>query len=160
MRILEAHLNEYKQPNMTSDERNDISRKMSKYIIGSCFKKMYRRAFHWASSVMIGNLTVSTAGGSARFSSIAVKPDYRLSEFLTIATGDRPDSDTFGQWVMTYHPSKSLDDLPSLDDFLTPASRPSDYQFDQNIAAIFHNLLLSSLYAYLCLMQKLNYLLA
>jgi hypothetical protein len=155
MRILESYLNEYKQSNMTNDERSSISDKMSKYIIGSCFKKMYRRAFHWASSFMIGILTFNTLDGVAPLS-IAIKPDHRLSMFLKATTEDRPSSSTFGQWVMTYHPSKSLDKLPSLDDFLTPASGSSDYQFDQNIAATFHNLLVSSLYAYLCLMKRLS----
>ena len=58
---------------------------------------------------------------------------------------------------MTYHPDrdKRQNELPSLDDFLTPASGSSNYQFDQNIARVFHSLLLSSLYAYLCLMEQL-----
>ena len=156
MRILESYLNEYKQSNTTNDERSSISDKMSKYIIGSCFKKMYHRAFHWASTFMIGSISSIDLNIMAVIPSIAINPDHRLSAFLMATTEDRPGSITFGQWVMTYHPSKSLDELSSLDDFLTHASGPSDYQFNQNIAAIFHNLLVSSLYAYLCLIKRLS----
>jgi hypothetical protein len=160
MRILESYLNEYKQSNLTQDERRSISNKMFKYIIGSCFKKMRRRAFEWPSSFMIGSLTLIDLRHVAAFPSIAIKPDRRLSTFLdsTTSTEDEHSSkQTFGQWVMAYHPSKSLDKLPSLDDFLTPASGPSDYQFDGKIAAVFHDLLLSSVYAYLCLMKQLDH---
>ena len=155
MRILESYLNEYRQSN--SEERFSISNKMSKYIIGSCFKKMCRRAFDWPSSFMIGSLTLIDWSLVPQSPSIAIKPDGRLSTFLGTTTGaeDKPSS-TFGEWVMNYHPSQSRDNLPSLDAFLTLASGPSDYQFDGKIAAIFHNLLLSSVYAYLCLMKHLD----
>ena len=132
---------------------------MLKYIIGSCFKKMHRRAFHWALAIMIGCLNSVNSDDLhvTPFSPVAIKSDYGLSIFLGTTIDDSPGSNkqTFGQWVMTYHPSKSLADLPSLNDFLTSTSGPSDYLFDQNRAAVFHTLLLSSLYAYLCLSMQL-----
>lgn len=70
MKILESYFNEYKQSNMMKDERSSISDKMSKYVIGSCFKKMYRRAFHWASSIMVGTLTFITWDHVAPFPSV------------------------------------------------------------------------------------------
>lgn len=57
---------------------------------------------------------------------------------------------------MTYNPSKSLDNS-SLVIFLTRASGFSNYEFDQDIATIFHNLLLSSLFAYLCVIKQLKF---
>jgi hypothetical protein len=146
---------------MTKDERSSISDKMSKYIIGSCFKKMYRRAFNWTSTFMIANLQKFSPSPTEWSlvpitSTVAIKPDRRLSTFLNATTEDRPDSKTFGQWVMTYHPGLS-NGSPSLDDFLTNASGPSDYYLDCTIAAAFQNLLVSSLYAYLCLMKRLGH---
>jgi hypothetical protein len=90
----------------------------------------------------------------------AIKPDYRLSSLLKMVTpnDNNPDSnETYGQWVLIFHPSKGPDELPSLDDFLTTASGPSDYQFNQNFATKFHDLLVSSVYAYLCLMKQLKF---
>jgi hypothetical protein len=77
MRIFESYLNEYKQSNLTKDDRGSISNKMLKYIIGSRYKKMYRRAFHWASCVMIGSLSSFTWDSLPVFSSIGIKPDQR-----------------------------------------------------------------------------------
>ena len=59
---------------------------------------------------------------------------------------------------MTFNHSESLDNLASLDNFLTQASGPlgTTYVFDSNIAATFHTLLLSSLYYYLCSMMQLK----
>lgn len=160
MRLLESYLNEYKQSNLAEDERRSISNKIFKYIIGSCFKKMCRRAFDWPSIFMIWSLTSISWSLLPAPRPTTIKPDHRLSTFLLAFTKDKPGSSerTFGQWVMTYHPSKSqsLDTLPSLDNFLTPTSGPSDYEFDWEIAAIFHDLLLSSVYAYLCLMKRLE----
>lgn len=160
MKIFESYLNEFKESNLTKDERNSISDKMFKYIIGSCYNKMHRRAFHWASCVMIGSLTTVNWSSMPNFSSVPIGPDRRLAKFLSTTTSieDIPGSGkkTFGQWAMTFHPSGNLDKLPSLDDFLTHASGPSNYQFDQHLAAIFHNLLLSSLYTYLCLIVQLT----
>jgi hypothetical protein len=83
MRILESYLNEYKQSNST-EERHSISNKMFKYIIGSCFKKMRRRAFGWFSSFMIWSLTSIEFSLVSAFPSIAIKPDRRLSTFLLV----------------------------------------------------------------------------
>ena len=158
MKIFELYFNEYKQSNLTKNDQRSISNKMLKYIIGSCFKKMYRRAFHWASCFMICCLSSFTWDYFPAFSS-DIKPDHRLSTLLNTTTIDGPESNnqTFGKWVMTYHPDhdKHQNELPSLDDFLTPTSGSSNYQFDQNIARVFHSLLLSSLYVYLCLMEQL-----
>jgi hypothetical protein len=119
---------------------------MDKYIIASCFKKMYRRAFHWSSYNMIRRL-IEIRWPMSIFPPVHIKADGRLSSFLGTIIDN--NSETFGSWVMTYHPSKSVD-LHFLDEFLTLTLGPSDYQFDNKIAAIFHDLLLSSLYAYLC----------
>jgi hypothetical protein len=159
MQIIESYLNEYKQSNLMDDERSSISDKIFKYIIGSCFKKMRRRAFHWASSFMIGSLSFFEWDlVPVPNLPVPIKPDRRLSFFLNATTEDNSHSNkqTFGQWVMTYHPSKSLDS-DYLDAFITLALGSSDYQFDEKIAAIFHNLFLSSLYAYLCLMVQLDH---
>ena len=131
-----------------------MSDKMLKYIIGSCFKKMKRRAFYWASCFMIGSLTAVDLVHVPTTLSTA-KPDHKLSTFLGSTTKDT-NKQTFAQWVMTYHPSKSLAELPSVDDFLTFTGGHSNYQFDHNVATTFHSLLLSSLYAYLCLAMQLH----
>jgi hypothetical protein len=89
-------------------------------------------------------------------STVAIKPDRRFSMFLNATTKDRPDSKTFGQWVMTYHPGLP-NEGSSLDGFLTPASGPSDYYLNWTFAAAFHDLLVSSLYAYLCLIERLGH---
>jgi hypothetical protein len=150
MRIIESYLNDYKQS--TKHEQSVMSDKMVKYIIGSCFKKMNRRAFHWASSDMIGFLT--RVDRLPTMPSV-IKPDHKLSAFLRCTT-EETNKETFGQWVMTYHPSKSPAELPSLDDLLAFTAGHSDYKFDDNIETIFHSLLLSSLYAYICLTMKLK----
>lgn len=149
MRIIESYLNEYRECE-TDKERSPFSNKMTKYIIGSCFRKMHHRAFQWVSYFMIGSLTKVYWYRPSE--TIAIKPDPRIPKFLNSSTG----TTTYGKWLMTFHPYKSPDKLLSLDDFLTPASASSDYQFNSTIAAIFHDLLLSSLYAYLCMMMQLN----
>ena len=135
---------------------------MFKYIIASCFKKMYRRAFHWALCFMIKNLTGLNWEAVANFKSVTIKNDRRLSaDFLRINT-EWPisnNNETFGEYVMTFNPSKSLDNPASLDNFLTQASGPlrsTTYIFNSNIAATFHTLLLLSLYYYLCSMTQLK----
>ena len=89
------------------------------------------------------------------FKSVTIKNDQRLSDFLRMNT-EWPisnNNETFGEYEMTFNPSKSLDNLASLDNFLTQALGPlgsTTYVFDSNIATTFHTLLLSSLYYYLC----------
>lgn len=158
MSILETYLNEFRRLS-SQKERDSISNKMTKYLIGSCFKKMCRRAFDWPSSCMIGSLTSTDWRSDApKFpSGIAIKPDARLSKFLRTATSSTEGGSTFGEWVMTYHPFKSGDNLPSLDDFLNFALGPSEYEFDGKIADIFLDLFLSSVYAYLSLMKRLRH---
>ena len=82
---------------------------------------MYYRAFHWASCFMIKNLTGLNWESVANFESITIKNDWRLSDFLRMNT-EWPisnNNETFGENVMTFNPSKSLDNLVSLDNFLT-----------------------------------------
>jgi hypothetical protein len=135
---------------------------MFKYIIASCFKKMVRRAFHWASYFMIGVLSSIVVEDIPNVETTAIEPDYSLSQFLAGAINDSTDPNirTFGDWVMTYHPSKDCSKLPSesnpLAQFLKVASGSSKYEFNQPIASAFHDLLLSILYAYLCLMAQIN----
>ena len=134
---------------------------MFKYIVASCFKMMYRRAFHWASCFMINNLTGLNWESVANFDSITIKNDWRLSDFLRMNTAwpISNNNETFGEYVMTFNPSKSLDNPASLDNFLTQASGPlgsTTYVFNSNIAATFHTLLLLSLYYYLCSMTQLK----
>ena len=110
---------------------------------------------------MIKNLTGLNWESVANFDSITIKNDWRLSDFLRMNTAwpISNNNETFGEYVMTFNPSKSLDNLASLDNFLTQASGPlgsTTYIFDLNIAATFHTLLLSSLYYYLCLMMQLK----
>ena len=162
MGILELYLNDFKQPGLVKDSRNLLSNIMFKYIIASCFKKMYHRAFHLASCFMIKNLTGLNWESVANFKSITIKNDRRLSDFLRMNT-EWPisnNNETFGEYVMTFNHSKSLDNPASLDNFLTQASGPlgsTTYVFDLNIAATFHTLLLSSLYYYLCSMMQLKH---
>src|SRR5437016_5988378 len=148
MRILKSYLNEIKQPGLAKAVRNSLSNKMLKYIVGSCFKKMSRRAFHWSSCSMIKNLTDLTWDFVDEFIPVSVKTDRRLSEFLRLKNPEGSNNQTFGDWLMvSFNPSQSP---VSLDDFLTLASGSNaTYDFDWNIAAIFHSLLLSSLYFYL-----------
>ena len=158
MRIIESYLNYYKLE-LTEDERRSIANKMFKYIIGSCIDKMYRRAFHWSSKFMIGFLTSTVIKFS---SSEDTYPDLRLSKFLASATtvteNDRGSNiQTFGQWLMIYHPIKRLPP-DYFDAFLAHASGSSTYQFNLQIATIFVDLLLCSLYSYLCLVKKLKVL--
>jgi hypothetical protein len=164
MRILESYLNEYKKT--TKDEQKIISNKMLKYIIGSCLKKMLRRAFNWMSTSMIGTLTkyatASEWGLLPPFRPQVIKSDSKLSSFLKSTIEENPgkNNETFGDWVMTYKPPNCLEITPSsFDHFLTLASGSSgdSYEFNLNIASIFHILLLSSLYAYLCLMKQLKH---
>ena len=135
---------------------------MFKYIIASCFKRMYCRAFHLASCFMIKNLAGLNWESVANFESITIKNDQRLSDFLRMnATWPiSNNNETFGEYVMTFNPSKSLDNLASLDNFLTqtlgPLGSTTTYIFNLNIAATFHTLLLSSLYYYLCSMMQLK----
>ena len=126
MGILKSYLNNFKQPGLAKDSRNLLSNIMFKYIITSCFKKMYRRAFHWASCFMIKNLTGLNWEFVANFKSVTIKNDRRLSDFLRMNT-EWPisnNNETFGEYVMTFNPSKSLDNPASLDNFLTQASGP------------------------------------
>ena len=122
---------------------------------------MYCRAFHWASCFMIKNLTGLSWESVANFESVTIKKDWRLSDFLRMNTAwpISNNNETFREYVMTFNPSKSLDNPASLDNFLTQASGPlrsTTYVFDSNIAATFHTLLLSSLYYYLCSMTQLK----
>jgi len=155
MRIIESYLNEFKQSNSSREDRHIISNKMSKYIIGSCWTKMYRRAFYWTSLSMIGFLTW-TGSMDKKFPdiNIATNPDHRLAEHLAIDMKDSHNQN-FGQLWMTYHPSKSV--APNyLDGFMDLASGTSQYMFNRKIATIFLDLLLSSLYAYLCILKRLK----
>ena len=107
---------------------------------------------------MIGSLTKVNWKHRPGVVTTDIEPDYRLSQFLTarIKGGADPDT-TFGDWVMNYHPSEDCSVLSkSLVRFLKLASGSSRYKFDRDIATIFHNLLLSTLYAYLCLMAQIN----
>ena len=161
MGILESYLNDFKQPVLAKDSQNLLSNIMFKYIRASCYKKMYHRAFHWASCFMIKNLTGLNWESVANFESITIKNDWRLSDFLRMNTKwpISNNNETFREYVMTFNPSKSLDNPASLDNFLTQASGPlgsTTYVFDLNITATFHTLLLSSLYYYLCSMMQLK----
>ena len=134
---------------------------MFKHIIMSCYKKMYCRAFHCASCFMIKNLTGLNWESVANFESVTIKNDQRLSDFLRMnaAWPISNNNETFGEYVMTFNPSKSLENLASLDNFLTQALGPlrsTTYIFNLNIAITFHTLLLSSLYYYLCSMTQLK----
>lgn len=156
MTIIESYLNEYKSP--TTDDRSRISNIMFKYIIGSCFKKMRRRAFCWRSTLLIHRLTLMgeamTGKEKPRFASeIIAKPDLKLVNLLrTDIGGGRHLFD----WLATFHPSKDAEVLTNLfTEFLTVAKRDSGRQF-QFIAPIFLDILISSLYAYLCLMKRLE----
>jgi hypothetical protein len=152
MGIIESYLNEYKKPGLTKLKRNSLSNIMLKYVVGSCFKKMSRRAFHWASCFMITSLSSLKWKHLPPIMPVAVKTDGRLSEYLRLKWSP---NQTTGEWLMTFHPSK---DSVSLDNFLALASGPSEstYSFDSNIAATFHSLLLSSLYFYLSSMMELK----
>ena len=161
MEILESYLNEYKQA--VQSVRSYISNIMLKYIIGSCFRKMKFRAFHWASYYMIGNLHDVKWANLAPFEPVYIEKDHRLSSFLSYVRRDGATHRTFGEWVMTYNlrDFKSPDSPPSLDNFLTAAMGSdamgsSTYLFDSDIAYIFHNLLLSSIYAYMCSIKQLK----
>jgi len=154
MRIIESYLNEYKASDQS--EKLSISKKMFKYTIGSCFKKMRRRVFDWRSIYRISSLTTFVETGfrpDFPFQTRA-NPDRRLSKLLrTVIEGAQQ---TLGEWLMTFHPIKDQTKLASsLTTFLTHASGPSDYLFN-DIAPIFLDILLSSLYAYLCLMKQIH----
>lgn len=152
LRILESYLNEYKHSNLTRDAQS-ISNKKWRYIIGSCFQKMRRRAFQWTSLYKIGNLTSLTQlKGFKIQSGVTAFPDRRLSELLNTVIEE--GKETFGEWLMTFHPTKHLGKW-SLKTFLVLASGSSEYEFDSNIANTFLDLLVSSLYAYLCFMKQL-----
>jgi len=162
MEILESYLNDYKQA-VSTDSKSNISNIMLKYIIGSCLRKMKFRAFHWASYYMIGSLHDVKWATLVPFEPVHIEKDHRLSSFLSYVRRDEATHRTFGEWVMTYNlrDFKSPDSPPSLDDFLTFAmgSDPrglSTYLFNSDIAYIFHNLLLSSIYAYMCSIKQLR----
>jgi len=156
MRIIESYLNDYKRSVIA--ERRSFAKIMFKYIIGSCLKKMSLRAFNWASLFMIRSLEWNTDWRiTPVFSPVTISPDCKLSAFLNTPTEDKlgPNIQTFGQWVMSHHPFKNPSSK-SLHDFLTAALGPSDYEFNWDIASTFHDLLLSSLYAYLFTMKQLQ----
>ena len=154
MKILQSYLNEYKQVASTKELSSSISNKMLKYIVGSCFKKMSFRAFHWASCYMIGILSSLSWDSVPPFPTVPIGTDRRLSNFLK---SPLEENSTFGDWVMAYNPSKSPGSSPSLNIFLDPASGTSAYKFDRNIATIFHSLLLSSIYAYICSIKQIKF---
>lgn len=163
MIIIQSYLNEYKHPDSNTDYRRTISNKMLKYIIGSCLKKMHRRAFYWTSLSMIGYLTWKKSSNDNIFpdiDGIFADPDHKLIEHLRIVLQD--NQTTFAQSLMTYHPFRHGPSLADrwdpnyLDDFMTLASGTSPYEFDRAIASIFLDVLLSSLYAYLCTMAQLK----
>ena len=127
---------------------------MFKYIIGSCFKKMNRRASDWRSACMIHNLTLfSEVSFRADIGDdVTANPDPRLSKLLDTPIEDEDDSShtTLGDWLVTFHPSKDKRVLvSSLKDFLAVASGASEYKFTP-VTSAFHNILVSSLYTYLC----------
>ena len=107
---------------------------------------------------MTGVLTLVNWANVQAFTATVIKSDTRLSDFLNSPTGRAEHSnETFGQWVMAYHPTKNLD-KSYFNGFLTPISETTlECAFDLNVAAIFHDLLLSSLYAYLCLLKWLKF---
>jgi hypothetical protein len=154
MKILESYLNDYKQETLRQ-ERKNISNIMLKYIVVSCFPKMYRRAFHWASLNIIGSLTEISWDNVPPFPTVPIGTDEKLSSILKIP-GDIPGS-TMWEWLVSFYPSERLGSFPSLDKFLTLTSSTSGYQFDQDIGIVFHSLLLSSLYAYLCVIRQLKF---
>jgi hypothetical protein len=153
MGIIESFLNEYKS-GLTKDEKYSISSKMLKYIIGSCFKKIHRRAFSWRSTCMIYNLTnlsiLRNSGFNPEFpSDLTYNPDIRLIQILGTVI-DPEDNLTAGEWLVTFHPfNDNLDS--SLKTFLN--LKPGKFQ---DIAPIFFDLFISSLYAYLCLMKRIH----
>ena len=109
MGILKSYLNNFKQPVLAKDSQNLLSNIMFKYIIVSCFKKMYCRAFHWALCFMIKNLTGLNWESVANFKSITIKNDQRFSDFLRMNTAwpISNNNETFGEYVMTFNHSKS-----------------------------------------------------
>lgn len=158
MKILESYLNDYKSKGTSKTDRNAISNIMFKYLIGSCFKKMFRRAFNPASTYMIQSLTDLHWEAVANFEPKLIRADRQLSLFLKES---RSKNETFGDWVMAYMPSTDRPMSPSgpLVEFLTRASGQvtGTYNFDQESGIIFHKLLLSSLYAYLTTLKQLSY---
>ena len=70
---------------------------------------------------MIKNLTGLSWESVANFESVTIKNDWRLSDFLRMNTKwpISNNNETFREYVMTFNPSKSLDNLVSLDNFLT-----------------------------------------
>ena len=159
MKILQSYLNEYKQVASMKKYSSSISNKMLKYIIGSCFKKMSFRAFYWASCYMIGTLSSLSWNSVPSFPSVPIKADGRLSRFLKSPFEENSMSGikTFRDWVMAYNPSDSPGNSPSLDIFLDPASHSSTYPFTLAIATIFHSLLLSSIYTYICSIKQIKF---
>ena len=118
---------------------------------------MYRRAFFWRSGYLISNLTLLAGTGHLpAFQNVTANPDRKLLKFLRTVVEDSRKL-TVGGWLMTFHPCKGHDELAShLRTFLDNASGDSVYRFDNKIASIFLDLLVSSLYAYLCLMKLVH----
>jgi hypothetical protein len=152
IKTIESYLNEYKQSDLSA--QRTMSNAMMKYIIVSCWKKMNRRAFSRIPLSMIGVLTF-LKGYNTTFPDVQIttNPDPRLVEHLTIVL---QDGQSFGQSWLKFHPSQNLD--PNyLDDFTTLASGTSQYIFDRKISIIFLDLLLCSLYGYLCTLERLQH---
>jgi hypothetical protein len=71
---------------------------------------------------MIKSLTDLIWDSVPKFQSVRVKTDRKLSEILRLKVTEDPNSQTFGEWLMTFNFFKSPGSPVSLDGFLTLAS--------------------------------------
>jgi hypothetical protein len=147
LETVRSYLNDYKT--LPEGERKEISRIFVKFILTSCWPKMYRRVHSWSSLSLIKQLCAIDRNAiqdlSSRFEQPLVQPDIALLNFLQTGW------DLYVPKLLDHHPDVkacSTDAAPLPQKLLSAIISKGSYTYSTDVAIDFHNLLTSSLIAY------------
>jgi hypothetical protein len=144
---IRSYLNEYKT---FQGARNDISSIFVKYIITSCWPKMYRRIHSWSSLNLIKQICSIDYATIQSLSLQSAPPPVQLDiSFLNFLEAGwniyLPD-------LLDHHPNVealSTDKAPHPQVLLDAIKSKGTYAYSADVAINFHNLLTSFLVAYI-----------
>ena len=147
LETIRCYLNEYKT--LAEGQRKEISRIFVKFILTSCWPKMYRRVHSWPCLSLIMQLCAIDRDTIQFWSSqrepLPVQPDIALLNFL------QSGWDLYLPKLLDHHPdvkARSTDTAPLPQKLLDAIISKGSYTYSTDVAIDFHNLLTSSLIAY------------